>query len=188
MTTTTGSKANDSMQPNSLLLRLEYARACLWYTFESNRNEERRIQSLLVMSVGALTAVRYIVGLAASAEGAIAVIAQLLALVSSLPLMGALVVGIYGIRSTVFSANSQMLPEWIAGDMKHTRLEYIEQCTDQSERTIIERVFHENHALAQAKVRRANVYAVLSKLFIGGAIPVVIAFGLLLFKKGIVAL
>ncbi len=163
----------ETLDQTSSLIRIEYARACLHYTFESNRNEERRIHIVLILTVAALSANKYLMDSIVGLTDILRIPLHGAVIISSVVLLACLVYGIYSLTSRVFTADSQMLPEWVASV---DQVKYVNQCTSQSAEESLRRIFIENHALAQAKNRRSRMHARLSWLFLLGALPTIGAF------------
>ncbi len=160
------------------LVRAEYARACLEYTFESNRNEERRIHILLVMTVAALGGEKYLLDEIANVTGQLHAVLYIVVMGSAAILLACLAYGIYGLTSKVFTGDSQMLPEWIGTTDPKA---YLAQALNQDPEQVLRRIFIENHALAQAKNRRSKMHMHLSWMFLVGALPMIAVFAVMLF-------
>jgi len=152
-------------------LAFAYASKCLDYTFESNRNQERRLNTLLVLSIGGFGLAKYMLDLLAGDEGATAILLRGSIFFTALPLGISLLIGIRGLRSREIKSESQMLPEHAA---KEPGRKYVAEALEQTPRAMAERVMVESHALARAKLERTNLYELMSHFFIAGAISIVI--------------
>lgn len=169
---------------NWYLTQIEYCRACLEYTFESNRNQEIRINILIILIIATLGAYRYILQQVRELEETIGWlpgdyewIPVMLVSLPSIPLLFAVGVAVNALRSKVFAAESRMLPEWIA---KQDCSIYTDESIAQDEDAILKSLYIENHALAQAKLHRTERYRRLCNLFMWGAIPLIIIYAFVL--------